>query len=134
MISERWPSLPVSEWKDSYATIHRWTQIVGKTWLSLTPLVNHWWNSTLYVSPRGLTTATMHSGDTALEVEFDFVDHVLEIRSSRNKAVRLPLQAQSVAAPDDTLLEFLQSAYEVGAALANWDRKALERASPGPIE
>jgi hypothetical protein len=95
---ERWPALPLQQWKDTAATLHRWTQIVGKTRLSLTPLVNHWWNSTLYVSARGLTTSTMHSGDVALEFEFDFVDHVLEIRSSGSKTVQLPLRARSVAA------------------------------------
>jgi len=97
MTSELWPSLPIAEWKDTCETLHRWTQIVGKTRLTLTPLVNHWWNTTLYLTPRGLTTSTMHSGDIALEVEFDFVDHVLEIRSSRAKTVRLRLRAQSVA-------------------------------------
>ncbi len=97
MSSERWPKLPVFEWQDTAATLHRWTQIVGKTRLSLTPLVNHWWNSTLYVSARGLTTGAMHSGDVALDIGFDFVDHTLEIRSSRAKAILLPLRAQSVA-------------------------------------
>lgn len=97
MTSERWPSLPIEEWKDTCETLHRWTQIVGKTRLTLTPLVNHWWNSTLYLTPRGLTTSVMHSGDVALEVAFDFVDHALEIRSSGSKTVRLPLRAQSVA-------------------------------------
>src|SRR6476469_3030432 len=98
MTSERWPSLPVAKWNDTRETLHRWTQIIGKTRLSLTPLVNHWWNSTLYVSARGLTTGTMHSGNVALEVELDFVDHVLEIRSSKWRTIRLPLVAQSVAA------------------------------------
>jgi len=95
--AQRWPSLPLNEWKDTYATLHRWTQIVGKTRLSMTPIVNHWWNATLYVSPRGLTTSTMHCGDVAFEVEFDFVDHALEIRCSHSKPVRLALKPQSVA-------------------------------------
>lgn len=98
MTSERWPRLPVAEWDDTRDTLHRWTQIIGKTRLSLTPLVNHWWNSTLYVSARGLRTGTMHSGDTALEVELDLVDHSLEVRSSRANAVRLALKSESVAA------------------------------------
>lgn len=114
MSSERWPSLPVAAWQDTAATLHRWTQIVGKTRLSLTPLVNHWWNSTLYVSARGLTTSTMHSGDVALEVEFDFVDHTLEIRSSRAKTILLPLRAQSVA---DFYAEYLAALHGIGVEI-----------------
>ncbi len=114
MNDERWPNLPIADWKDTKETLHRWTQIVGKTRHSLTPLVNHWWNSTLYVTPCGLTTATMHSGDITLEVEFDFVDHALEIRSSRAKTVRLPLRAQSVA---DFYAEYRGALKSVGVDL-----------------
>ena len=80
----------------------------------LTPLINHWWNSTLYVSARGLTTGKMHSGDIALEVEFDFVDHVLKLRSSRAKTIRLPLRAQSVA---DFYREYLEALRGLGVNL-----------------
>ena len=112
--SEGWPSLPVAEWDDTRDTLHRWTQIIGKTRLSLTPLVNHWWNSTLYVSARGLRTGTMHSGDVALEVELDLVDHVLEIRSSQWRTIRFPLQAQSVA---EFYREYLDSLRTLGVDL-----------------
>ena len=57
--SESWPPLPLEEWKDTCATLHMWTQIVGKVRLATTPLVNHWWNVPLYVSARGLTTTAM---------------------------------------------------------------------------
>ncbi|MDP9177573.1 MAG: DUF5996 family protein, partial [Gemmatimonadota bacterium] len=53
MTAERWPALPLTEWSDTYATLQRWLQIVGKTRLALTPLINHWWNATLYLTPRG---------------------------------------------------------------------------------
>jgi len=129
---ERWPSLPLNEWKDTLATLQRWTQIVGKTRLSLTPLINHWWNSTLYVSARGLTTSTMHYGDLAFEVEFDFVDHLLEIRSSRAKAIRLPLRAQSVA---DFYSEYLAALSGIGMPLhINLVPNEVEDGTPFPAD
>ena len=114
MKAERWPSLPVAEWDDTLETLHRWTQIIGKTRLSLTPLVNHWWNSTLYVSARGLRTGTMYSGDVALEIELDLVDHTLEIRNSQWQTIRLPLVPQSVA---DFYREYLDSLRTLGVDL-----------------
>jgi hypothetical protein len=72
-----WPSLPLAEWKDTLETLHRWTQIVGKTRLALAPPVNHSWHVTLYLTARGLGTSPMPYGDRTLEVEFDFVDHML---------------------------------------------------------
>ncbi|OLE37666.1 MAG: hypothetical protein AUI36_26430, partial [Cyanobacteria bacterium 13_1_40CM_2_61_4] len=79
------------DWKDTYATLHMWTQIVGKIRLAQTPLLNHWWNVTLYVTSRGLTTSAMPYDDRIFEIDFDFMDHNLLIRSSDggSKAVRL---------------------------------------------
>jgi hypothetical protein len=74
-----------------------WIQIVGKIRMALTSLVNHWWNVTLYVSARGLTTSLLHAGGRGLEIEFDFVDHVLELRTSDGASRRVPLQPQAVA-------------------------------------
>jgi hypothetical protein len=111
---ERWPDLPINAWWDTHDTLHRWTQIVGKTRMTLTPLVNHWWNSTLYVTPRGLTTATMHSGDIALEIEFDFVGHLLHIRSSNAKTIRIPLRAEPVA---DFYNEYVAALRGIGVPL-----------------
>ena len=94
---ERWPELPLAGWRDTYATLHRWTQIVGKTRLALNPHINHWWNVTLYVTVRGLSTSTMYSGNIEVEVEFDFTTHELVIRTSSPAEVRIPLVSKSVA-------------------------------------
>jgi hypothetical protein len=94
---EAWPSLPLQAWQDTYATFHMWAQIVGKTRLALSPMVNHWWNVTFYVTPRGLTTSPMPYGDRTFAVDFDFVDHALVVRASDGATDGLPLVPQSVA-------------------------------------
>jgi Family of unknown function (DUF5996) len=95
--TEPWPALPLEAWADTRATLHMWTQIVGKVRLELHPRINHWWHVTLYVSPRGLTTAAIPYRDGSFEVEFDFLDHQLRLETSRGERKRLPLQPQSVA-------------------------------------
>jgi Family of unknown function (DUF5996) len=93
-----WPALPLDEWRDTRDTLHRWTQIVGKIRLELTPLQNHWWNVTLYVTARGLTTSKMPcSGGRTLDIEFDFLAHVLRFRVSDGGAHDVPLGPRSVA-------------------------------------
>lgn len=82
MNTNPWPALPLAEWKDTYATLHMWTQIVGKIRLALTPLVNHWWNTTLYVTPRGLTTTAMPYNGRQIQINFDFIDHKLLIETT----------------------------------------------------
>ena len=96
-LSTAWPPLPLAAWRDTYATLHMWTQIVGKTRLALAPPENHWWQCTLHVSERGLSTTPMPSGVRLLTVDFDFIDHVLVLRTSQGTSRRLPLQPQSVA-------------------------------------
>jgi len=91
------PALPLAEWRDTLATLHMWTQVVGKVRLGLTPLVNHWWNVTLYVTPRGLTTSAIPYRDTIFDMEFDFVDHVLELRTTDGDRRHVVLEPQSVA-------------------------------------
>lgn len=81
-VAQAWPALPLEAWRDTYATLHMWTQIVGKTRLALAPMENHWWQVTFYVTPRGLTTSAMPCGDRSIEVEFDFISHALAMRSS----------------------------------------------------
>jgi uncharacterized protein DUF5996 len=94
----KWPSLPLEEWKDTCATLHMWTQVVGKIRLAQTPLVNHWWNVPLYVSARGLTTSAMAYGDRFFEMEFDFIDHQLVTKTSDGATATIALQPKSVAA------------------------------------
>ena len=77
-----WPELSLAPWRETYATLHMWTQIVGKTRLALAPMENHWWQVTLYISERGLTTSPMPWLSKLLVVEFDFVDHALVLRTS----------------------------------------------------
>jgi Family of unknown function (DUF5996) len=91
------PSLPLAEWQDTYTTLHLWTQIVGKIRLALSPSVNHWWHSTLYVTPRGLTTGTMPYKTRSVEIRFDFIDHQLHIESSDGATQTVELMPRSVA-------------------------------------
>ena len=94
---ETWPALPLEEWEDTRATLHMWTQIVGKIRLEQTPLVNHWWNVPLYVSARGLTTTAMPYDERFFEMEFDFVDHFLVIKCSDGASASVVLEPKSVA-------------------------------------
>jgi uncharacterized protein DUF5996 len=92
-----WPTLPLAEWKDTQATLHRWLQIVGKTRLVLAPPINHWWHVTLYLTSRGLTTSPMPYGTRAVEVEFDFIDHNLLVRTSEGATRAMALVPRTVA-------------------------------------
>ncbi|HKC90591.1 MAG TPA: DUF5996 family protein [Candidatus Limnocylindria bacterium] len=97
MSTNEWPRLAYDEWKDTLDAIHMWTQIVGKIRLTTTPLLNHWWNSSLAVTPRGLTTGTMPSGDDAFQIDLDFVGHELTIVTNRDGRATVPLRSMSVA-------------------------------------
>jgi hypothetical protein len=92
-----WPSLPLAEWQDTLDTLHRWVQIVGKTRLALAPPVNHCWHVTLYLSSRGLTTSPMPYGTRTVEVELDFVDHNLVLRTSDGATRAIALVPRTVA-------------------------------------
>jgi hypothetical protein len=97
MTDAHWPSLQLPGWQDTRATLHMWTQIVGKTRLALAPPQNHWWHVPLYVSARGLTTSAVPWRDHALEFEFDLLRHVLEIRSSLGQTESIALASRPVA-------------------------------------
>ena len=92
-----WPDLTYAGWRDTLATLHLWTQIVGKVRLSLTPWVNHSWQVPLYVTARGLGTSPMPYGSELLEMEFDFISHHLRVRTSRGEERALALEPQTVA-------------------------------------
>jgi hypothetical protein len=97
MASMEWPELTLEEWTDTRDTLQLWTQVVGKVRLALEPMVNHWWQVTLYVSSRGLTTSLMHAKGVDLEMEFDFIDHHLDIRTSTGESRRVAMRPRSVA-------------------------------------
>ena len=96
-ILEAWPALPLEAWQDTYATLHMWTQIVGKIRKTLTPLINHWWNVTLYLTARGLTTSPIPYGTRTFEIQFDFIDHKLTIQTSDGLTKQMELRPRSVA-------------------------------------
>ncbi len=97
MIEQDWPALPLEEWEATYRTLHMWTQIVGKIRLALTPLENHFWNVALFVNARGLTTSPIPYRGRMFEIQFDFVHHRLELRTSDNERA-FALSPKSVAA------------------------------------
>jgi Family of unknown function (DUF5996) len=92
-----WPALPLGEWESTYKTLHLWTQVVGKIRMELSPFQNHWWHVPLYVSTRGLRTSPVPYRGRAFEIEFDFVHHELEIRTSDGFERISPLAPKSVA-------------------------------------
>lgn len=107
---ERWPELPYVAWKNTYETLHLWTQIVGKIRLAREPWLNHSWHVPLYVTVRGLTTSPMPAGDRAFQIDFDFIDHVLWVRTSDDHSRQIMLAPKSVA-------EFYQEVIEALAEL-----------------
>jgi Family of unknown function (DUF5996) len=93
----RWPELTLGGWPDTRVTLHMWTQVVGKIRLALEPAVNHWWQVPLYLSARGMTTSIMHAKDRGLEIEFDFIDHVLALQTTSGKRRTVALEPRTVA-------------------------------------
>lgn len=96
---DRWPQLRYDDWKETLLTLHMWTQIVGKIRLRQEPLVNHWWNVTLYVTHRGLTTSPMPYRDgRTFAIDFDFIDHGLHLSDCDAQTRTIALEPMSVAA------------------------------------
>src|SRR3954463_12962435 len=93
----RWPELPYAAWKDTCETLHLWTQVIGKVRLALTPWLNHSWHVTLRVTARGLATPLISHAAHDVQMEFDFLDHVLWIRTADGHARQLMLRPMSVA-------------------------------------
>jgi len=114
---QAWPALPLAEWKDTYATLHMWTQIVGKIRLALSPLINHWWEVPLYVSARGLTTSPIPFRGEIFEIEFDFIGHKLEIRTSSGATKATRLAPQTVA---DFYHDFMKTLCSLGIDVKIW--------------
>jgi hypothetical protein len=128
------PALPFDTWKDTLATLHMWTQIVGKVRLKLCPLVNHWWNVPFYVTSRGMTTSAMpYARGTirgTVEVRFDFIEHKLWLETSEGRIAAIALQAQSVA---EFYKKFMAALAELGVAVKIWTTPS-EIPDPIPFE
>ena len=125
-----WPPLPWEEWKETCATLHMWTQVVGKIRLAQTPLVDHWWNVPLYVTARGLTTSAIPYGALTFEIDFDFIEHQLHIETSDGRAKSIPLAPRSVA---DFYREVMRSLGELGIEVKIWTTP-VEVPNPIPFE
>jgi hypothetical protein len=92
-----WPELPTAAWRETYATLHLWTQIAGKIRLVRSPWLNHSWHVALYVTPRGLTTSPIPDATRTFQIEFDFIDHLLRISTSDGAQRQFALAGHSVA-------------------------------------
>jgi hypothetical protein len=106
--STDWPSLPLAEWRDTLATLHMWTQIVGKIRLAQVPLINHWWNVTLHPTARGLSTGPMPYRSRTFQIDFDFLDHELRIETDDGGIRTVALEPRSVADFYDAVLRELR--------------------------
>lgn len=94
---DEWPALPYSQWQDTLATLHLWTQVVGKVKLGLMPWTNHSWHVTLFLTARGLSTLPVPYGLRSFQIDFDFIDHALRIETADGATRLLPLRPQPVA-------------------------------------
>ncbi|WP_182353842.1 DUF5996 family protein [Flaviflexus huanghaiensis] len=119
-----WPKLRVEDWGPTRQTLHMWTQVVGKVRLAHAPLLNHWWQVPLYVSPRGLTTSSIPYGTRIFDIEFDFIEHRLVIRTDDGASRHVALEPKPVA----------QFYTEVMHALEELDLPTQISASPNEVD
>ena len=127
-MTETWPDLPLAAWSETCETLHRWTQIVGKVRMASTPLVNHWWNVTFYVTARGLTTSAVPHGARTFEVTFDFIEHRLRIETSDGSSESIALVPMSVA---DFYAEFMRRLRRLDIDVHIWTMPSeIENAVP----
>jgi len=125
-----WSSLPLAAWQDTYSTLHMWTQIVGKIRMALAPKLNHWWHSTLYVTPRGLTTSTIPYKNLSFQIDFDFLDRQLQIETSNGITKQIALAPRSVA---DFYQNVMATLSEIGIEVRIWTMPQ-EVAEPIPFD
>lgn len=128
--AEAWPPLPLEEWRDTYATLHMWTQIVGKVRLARAPMINHWWQVPLYVSARGLMTSAIPNGDHAFQMDFDFIDHQLLIQTDRGDERRIALRSRPVS---EFYREVMDALRALGSDVRIWPHP-VEIEDPIPFE
>jgi hypothetical protein len=122
-----WPELPYAAWKDTYATLHLWTQVVGKIRLVQTPWLNHSWHVVLYVSPRGLTTSAIPYGDRTFQLDFDFLNHVLLASTDDGSHREVGLSPRPVA---EFYADLMQSLAELDIEI---HISEMPNELPGPI-
>lgn len=115
--NKHWPALPYEDWQDTYTTLHLWTQIVGKIRLSQMPWINHSWHVPLYVMARGLTTSPMPHSERMFEINFDFIDHRLQIYTSVGGHRSFALESMTVADFYEKLFGALD---ELGFSVSIW--------------
>jgi len=127
---ELWPELPLEGWKDTYATLHMWTQIVGKVRLALSPKINHWWQVPLYVTARGLTTSPIPFDRGIFDIQFDFIHHQLLIRTSEDAESKMSLAPKSVA---DFYHEFMRCLQSLDIRVKIW-KMPVEIPNPIPFD
>ena len=127
---EVWPALPQAEWSESCAALQLWMQIVGKVRLALTPPVNHTWNVTLYPTVRGLTTSPMPHGSRMLQLDFDFLDHLLLLQTSEGGRRTIALRPMTVAA---FYAEVMAALDGLGTPVRIWPMP-VEIAQPVPFD
>jgi hypothetical protein len=127
---ECWPALPLASWRDTCETLHMWTQIVGKVRMALMPAANHWWHVLLYVNSRGLTTAAIPYRGSAFELQFDFLEHQLALRSAAGGERLLPLVPRSVA---EFYRDFMKMMQAAGIEVKIW-KMPVEIPNPIPFD
>jgi hypothetical protein len=114
---DRWPDLPLKAWEDTYATLHLWTQIIGKIRLKLAPITNHWWNVTFYVTSSGLTTSPIPYGSHIFQIDFDFLIHQMCIKTDIGDTRTIALKPRSVA---DFYAETMSALTSLGINVSIW--------------
>jgi hypothetical protein len=124
--NEVWPALPQVAWSDTCATLQLWMQMVGKVRMELTPAINHSWNVTLYPTVLGLTTGIMAHGTRTLQIEFDFIEHLLVVETSEGTSRTIPLKPLTVAAFYERLMAALD---DLGTPVRIW-KMPCEVATP----
>ena len=128
--TECWPALPLASWQDTYTTLHMWTQIAGKVRLALAPPVNHWWHVPLYVNARGLSTSFIPYRSSGFELQFDLIEHQLQLRTAGGGLRVLPLIPRAV---DEFDREFLRMIADAGIEVKIW-RMPVEVPDPIPFD
>src|SRR3984893_9117029 len=129
-LSESWPALPLAEWADTYATLHMWSQIIGKVRLALSPRINHWWEVPLYITSLGLTTSPIPYDGRIFEIQFDFIHHKLLIRTDQDAKRVVALAPRSVA---DFYKEFMQCLDSLDIHVRIW-KMPCEVPNPFPFD